>query len=58
MKNTVNKLFGDIDYFAECASKIAIENYKDSMRSNSVYSHDCREKWANRRMGSTEITHH
>ena len=46
MKNTVSKLFGDIDYFAESASKIAIEHYKDSIRSNSIYSRDCREEGA------------
>lgn len=42
--NTVGKLFCDIDYFAEYASKVAIENYKDSIRSNRVYSYDAREE--------------
>ena len=44
--NTVGKLFCDIDYFAEYASKVAIENYKDSIRSNRVYSCDAREEGA------------
>ena len=44
--NTVGKLFCDIDYFAEYASKVAIENYKDSIRSNRVYSYDAREEGA------------
>lgn len=39
-------MFCDIDYFAELASKVAIENYKDSIRSNRVYSRDAREEGA------------
>ena len=43
--NTVGKLFCDIDYFAEYASKVAIENYKDSIRSNRVYSCDANRRY-------------
>lgn len=46
MLNTVDKLFCHIDHFAECASKVAIENYKDNIRSNFVSSLDGREEGA------------
>ena len=42
----LDKLFRNIDYFAECASKVDIKNYKNCMRSDCVYSHDATEQGA------------
>lgn len=39
-------MFCNLDYFAEFSSKVDIKNYKDSIRSNSVYSHDGTEEGA------------
>ena len=40
MLNAIDKLFSDIDYFAECASKVQIEKYSDIIRSKCIYSRD------------------
>ncbi len=39
MLNTLFKLFCNLNYFAECASEVDIQNYKNVIRSNQIYSH-------------------
>lgn len=44
MLDTLFRLFHDLDYFAECASEVDIQKYKDIIRSNQIYSHDGSEE--------------
>ena len=46
MQDTFIKLFNDIDYFADCASKVDIRNYKDILRSKTIYANDSSEQGA------------
>lgn len=40
----LDRLFCDLNYFAECASGIAIEKYKEKIRSQSNYAEDGSEQ--------------